>query len=369
MYNTHSQSVRNLKLETARKRSILLVDDDPIFRNMITSVLRVQGYDVIEAEHGLDGLAKLRTSDPDIVLCDLSMPVLNGIEFVEEASLQYPYLPLIVVSATEDMSQVAKALRLGIKDFLPKPISDFNYLDCAIKNTLKEAEHHLADQRDFSSQWFNVEEGGELPEEQELHWHLDYLQDNPEMAKELLSALLPEKEAYQGSWKCSYRLLQSADNMPIVFDYSWLINGQLAFYLVDSASTVDGDGTATTLLIRALFDDYIRNLKYLTPDLKQLAEVVERGIDCSDSAVPIDALFGVADFTSGSVSILPAGLKSTWLTAVKNQHIAAGSRLGQQCIKNFMTQELDLRSGGQVIMNQVEGSRFSLEITNTTLII
>jgi len=104
------------------EKLVMLVDDDPIFRRITSGFLLSQGYKVIEAENGLDGLRKLKSAEPDIIMCDLAMPVLDGIEFVEEVSLEYPSLPLIVVSATDDMADVAKALRYGIKDFLPKPI-------------------------------------------------------------------------------------------------------------------------------------------------------------------------------------------------------------------------------------------------------
>lgn len=135
---------------------------------------------------------------------------------------------------------------------------------------------------------------GRDPEDQELHWHLNYLQDNPSAAKDLLHALLPEKDTRQGSWRCSYRLLQSTEMMPLVFDYAWMMNGQFAFYLVDSSSS-DNGGSATTLLVRALFHDYIRNRKDFNVDLKDIAEILEKGIRCSKCSTPVNALFGVAD--------------------------------------------------------------------------
>ena len=80
----------------ANQKVVMLVDDDPIFRRLTSGFLESQGYRVIEAENGLDGLQQLRTEEPDVILCDLSMPILDGIEFVEEVSLEYPSLPLIL---------------------------------------------------------------------------------------------------------------------------------------------------------------------------------------------------------------------------------------------------------------------------------
>ncbi|MEZ8643839.1 response regulator [Vibrio cyclitrophicus] len=361
MYKTYSQPVMTSAQEMINQKCVMLVDDDPIFRRITSAYLDAIGYKVVEAENGLDALQKLRDSAPDLIVCDLSMPILDGIELVEELSLEYPSLPMIVVSATDDMSDVAKALRFGIKDFLAKPLEDHAHLGSAIANTLKDSFDNISDQRDFSSQWFSVDDGGEIPEDQELHWHLNYLQDNPSAAKDLLHALLPEKDTRQGAWRCSYRLLQSTEMMPLVFDYAWLMNGQFAFYLVDSSSS-DNGGSATTLLVRALFHDYIRNRKDFNVDLKDIAEVLEKGIHCSKCATPVDALFGVANLAEGTISILPAGLDGRWSNGEVNQHIAAGERLGENCKKNFITRDLPIEKGCQLSMSLLGSASFSLDI-------
>ncbi|EOX4943912.1 response regulator [Vibrio alginolyticus] len=368
MFKTHSQTAMVSAQEVINQKLIMLVDDDPIFRKVTNAYLESQGFKVVEAENGLEALQQLRECQPDLILCDLSMPVLDGIEFVEEVSLEYPYMPLIVVSGTDEMSDVAKALRFGIKDFLPKPIGNYEHLSQAIENTLEDTDSHFSEQRDFSSQWFRVDDGGEIPDEQELYWHLEYLQQNPSAARDLLQALLPEKDAAQGDWRCSYRLLQSTDVMPLVFDYRWLMNGQFAFYLVDSASQAN-DGVATTLLVRALFDDYLRNLKSFSADLKGMVGIIEKGIECSECAGAVDAVFGVADLASSSVSILPAGLDSHWSDGNTNQHIAAGNRLGGGSMKNFITRDLPLSVAGQLSIGCLGSSSFSLSITRKSRLV
>lgn len=360
MHKTVEVTLSDLPTVAPGEKLVMLVDDDPIFRRITSAFLVSQGFKVVEAENGLEGLRKLRDCEPDIVMCDLAMPVLDGIEFVEEVSLEYPSLPLIVVSATDDMSDVAKALRYGIKDFLPKPIGNYEHLVCAIENTLDDSDNHISDQRDFASQWFRVD-SGDVPEEQELHWHLEFLQDNRSAAKDLLHALLPDRDTSQGDWKCSYRLLQSAEVMPIVFDYAWLMNGQFAFYVVDSASE-GGHGAATTLLVRALFHDYLRNLKSFNADLKDIAYLLEKGIKCSQCATSVKALFGVADLSEGTLSLLPAGLDCQWSNGYVSQHIHAGVHLGDNCVKNFITDELPIQSASQVSLSRLGSSSFSLDI-------
>lgn len=361
MFKTHSQTARVSVQEAVDHKLVMLVDDDRVFRNVTRAYLESQGFKVVEAENGLEALQQLRECQPDLVLCDLSMPVLNGIELVEEVSLEYPSIPLIVVSGTDEMSDVAKALRFGIKDFLTKPIGNYKHLSQAIENTLEDSDAHFSEQRDFSSQWFRVDDGGEIPDEQELHWHLDFLYQNPSAARDLLHALLPEKDASLGDWRCSYRLLQSTDVMPLVFDYRWLMNGQFAFYLVDSASQENG-GVATPLLVRALFDDYLRNLSSLNADLKDMTAIMEKGIQCSKCAGPVNAVFGLADFASSTVTILPAGLDSQWVGGDTRQHIEAGNRLGDGSMKNFITRDLSIHDSGRLSIGCLGSSSFSLSI-------
>ncbi|PAR39752.1 two-component system response regulator [Vibrio metoecus] len=357
MYKSHIPDTSEVEDQRVAEKLILLVDDDPVFRRMTKGYLQQDGYQVLEAENGLDGLRKLRDSKPDLILCDLSMPVLNGIEFVEEVSLAYPTLPLIVVSATEEMADVAKALRFGIKDFLPKPITNHDHLTSSIENILANDEH----QRDFVSCWYGADSQGGIPEEQELHWHLQYLKDNPNAARELLNALLPEKDSQLGGWKCSYRLLQSAELMPLVFDYAWLMNGQFVFYLVDAASHEDC-GAASTLLVRALFHDYVRNLRNFSVELKDLAEIIERGICCSDCIGKVSALFGVADVAGGTLSLLPAGLNCQWSNGYVQHRVTSGVQLGDNSLRNFITKDLPIRSACQITLSQPSAYSFTLDL-------
>jgi CheY-like chemotaxis protein len=357
------QAARGIEPE---KPTVMVVDDDAIFRRILTSYLGSNGYRVLEAEDGLDGLKLLRSEIPDLVICDISMPVLDGIEFVEEVCWEYPSLPMIVVSATEEMSDVARALRFGIKDFLTKPIPDMDHLEQAINNTLEDAETNDSTQRDFASQWFHVDESGDLPEEQELHWHLEHLQKNPSMARDLLEALLPDRETKVGRWQCTYRLLQSSAALPLVFDYAWVMDGHFVFYLVDSASG-GKQSVATTLLLRALFNEHLRNNKSDTIDLNLLMGAVEKGIACSEYASSINALFGAVDMTDSSIVVHSAGLESVWSSGGKSDHLINGVKLGEGCLGNKSDKLFILNNAGQLAMNKVGTSSFCLDICQNTL--
>ncbi|MDA9556816.1 response regulator [Vibrio sp.] len=328
---------------TVINKTILIADDDDIFRHVASSFLESIGYTVLEAENGIEALKVLRDHSIDLVLCDIAMPLLGGLELVEEISHEYPSLPVVVVSATENLSDVAQALKLGIKDFITKPITEYKQFAQSISETFEATEDTDCSVQDFSTAWFGVDDG-ELPGEKELHWHLTYLQQNPNIARQLLLALLPEQDSVQGVWQSNYRILQSTESMPLIFDYTWLMHGQLAFYLVDSESEKgdhNGESVASTLMIRALFHDYMRNLKEDTVKMSDLYHVITKGFHGLECAQPVKAVLGVVDFVGQTVEILPAGLDIQWESTQDklSNHVMHGTpRLGETQVEHVIKQ-------------------------------
>ncbi|MGL4958242.1 MAG: response regulator, partial [Plesiomonas sp.] len=102
----------------------MLVDDDPIFRQQLIHFIERFGGTVIEAQHGQYALDKLAHYKPDVILCDLSMEVMGGIELVKILRAHGNKTPVIVISGSEKFSDVADALRAGASDYLTKPLDD-----------------------------------------------------------------------------------------------------------------------------------------------------------------------------------------------------------------------------------------------------
>ena len=122
---------------------------------------------------------------------------------------------------------------------------------------------------------------------------------------------MPENDSVQGNWKSSYRILQSTDNLPLIFDYAWVMNGQYVFYILD-ANHQEGDTIASVLLTRALFHDYVRNLQGECADLPSLLRVINKGFKALSVAAPVRALFGIADFVEETISMSSHGLQAQW---------------------------------------------------------
>jgi len=102
---------------------ILVVDDEAPIRALLTRLLRLEHYDVVSAENGAEAIAMVSELQPDLVLLDLKMPVMSGIEVLQRlkddpASRE---VPVVVVSSDVDVEQIATCLKLGAEDYVSKP--------------------------------------------------------------------------------------------------------------------------------------------------------------------------------------------------------------------------------------------------------
>jgi CheY-like chemotaxis protein len=103
---------------------ILVVEDDDAIRGLLSEVLRDDGYQVREATNGVEALATVRESPPDLIVLDLMMPVMNGWTFLEECrrSDSCADIPVVVTSASHDLPRTADKLRtMGVRTCLTKP--------------------------------------------------------------------------------------------------------------------------------------------------------------------------------------------------------------------------------------------------------
>ena len=101
--------------------SVLVVDDDPDVRVLLETYLELEGFEVLTAANGSDALQRLRHTRPSVILLDLMMPVMDGVEFRRQQQGQ-PRLcdiPVVCLSARHDATQTA--MRLGVADCLAKP--------------------------------------------------------------------------------------------------------------------------------------------------------------------------------------------------------------------------------------------------------
>lgn len=106
-----------------RGSHVLLVDDDKNFRRVTAYALEEAGCDVRTAKNGLEALQVLAESTPDAILCDLKMPVMDGLTFLAELQSRAIDIPVVVVTAFGTIESAVEAMQAGACNFVTKPIN------------------------------------------------------------------------------------------------------------------------------------------------------------------------------------------------------------------------------------------------------
>src|SRR5688572_30708194 len=106
------------KVKNPVKAHVLVVDDEATTRAGLEKLLRQEGYSVDAASDGLSALALAAERPPDLVVTDLNMPKMDGLELLGKLREAYRGLPVIVVTASEDVSSAVSAMRAGADDYL-----------------------------------------------------------------------------------------------------------------------------------------------------------------------------------------------------------------------------------------------------------
>ncbi|MGH2643344.1 MAG: sigma-54-dependent transcriptional regulator [Chitinophagaceae bacterium] len=115
--------------------TILIIDDEKSIRNTLSDILSYEGYKIEEAADGLEGINLFKKKTYDVVLCDIKMPKIDGMEFLEQAVEVNPDVPIIMVSGHGNIDNAVEAVKKGAFDFISKP-PDLNRILITIRNAL-----------------------------------------------------------------------------------------------------------------------------------------------------------------------------------------------------------------------------------------
>ncbi len=141
------------------KTKILIVDDEVDALELMKELMETRGYEPVTAQNGLEALNLIRETEPDIVISDIRMPEMDGMQLLEEVSKKYPGLPVIMVTAHGTIETAVEAMKMGAKDYILKPLRLDEILTkietiAQLRNLVKENEYlrsKLASRFDFKN--------------------------------------------------------------------------------------------------------------------------------------------------------------------------------------------------------------------------
>ena len=124
-------------------QTLLMIEDDLAFRQNLATFLEDSGYQVLEAGNGQEGLEQIHCEKPDLVLTDLRMPVMDGLEFIIRMKTAAPNIPIIVVSGTGDERTKTATLDHGVVAYIQKPVEDMEQVEKIIERTLASMRKNI----------------------------------------------------------------------------------------------------------------------------------------------------------------------------------------------------------------------------------
>lgn len=129
--------------ETACNGRVLIVDDEPDIRKVVRMTLQKAGYEVLEAENGEKAIEAINTGENrlllDVLICDIRMPKINGVEAIAYFQQEWPRVPIIVLTGFPDTDMATSFLRSGVVDYLVKPVEG-EKLRTAVARAMEQRE-------------------------------------------------------------------------------------------------------------------------------------------------------------------------------------------------------------------------------------
>ncbi|WP_312933927.1 two-component system response regulator RssB [Pseudomonas sp.] len=215
--------------------TLLIIDDDDVVRASLAAYLEDSGFRVLQASNGQAGLQTFAQQPLDLVICDLRMPHMGGLELIRTLSEQAPQLPVIVVSGAGVMTDAVEALRLGAADYLIKPLEDLAVLELSVHRALERAR--------LQQENLRYREKLETAN-RELEASLHLLQEDQTAGRQVQMNMLPQSPWSASGIAFEHQIIPSLYLSGDFVDYFRIDETRIAFYLAD----VSGHGASSAFV-------------------------------------------------------------------------------------------------------------------------
>ncbi|VXC34732.1 Chemotaxis protein CheY [Pseudomonas sp. 8AS] len=275
---------------------LLIIDDDEVVRASLAAYLEDSGFSVLQASNGLQGLEVFELQRPDLVICDLRMPQVDGLELIRRINALNTDVPVVVVSGAGVMSDAVEALRLGAADYLIKPLEDLAVLEHSVHRALDRAHLRVENQR--------YREKLETAN-RELQASLHLLEEDQNAGRQVQMNMLPVTPWQADGLNFAHHIIPSLYLSGDFVDYFRVDERRIVFYLAD----VSGHG-ASSAFVTVLLKFMTTRLLYesrrggVLPEFKpsDVLGHINRGLINCKLGKHVTMLGGVIDEQSGKLT-------------------------------------------------------------------
>lgn len=269
--------------------TLLIIDDDDVVRASLAAYLEDSGFRVLQAANAPRGLELFETEQPDLVICDLRMPHMDGLALIRQFGERQADLPVIVVSGAGVMSDAVEALRLGAADYLIKPLEDLAVLEHSVRRALdryrlRQENRRYREQLEATNR--------------DLQASLHLLQEDQDAGRQVQMNMLPVTPWSADGFDFAHQIIPSLYLSGDFVDYFRVDDRRIAFYLAD----VSGHG-ASSAFVTVLLKFMTTRLLYESRRHGQLPEFkpsevlshINRGLINCNLGKHVTMLGGVID--------------------------------------------------------------------------
>lgn len=269
--------------------TLLIIDDDDVVRASLAAYLDDSGFRVLQAPSGPQGVELFDAEHPDLVICDLRMPQMDGLELIRLISERQTDIPVIVVSGAGVMSDAVEALRLGAADYLIKPLQDLAMLEHSVRRALDRSRLRLENRR-YREQLETAN--------RDLQASLHLLQEDQDAGRQVQMNMLPVTPCHLDDFQFAHQIIPSLYLSGDFVDYFRVDEHRIGFYLADVSGHGASSAFVTVLLkfmtTRLLYESRRgRTLRAFKPS--EVLDHINRGLINCKLGKHVTMLGGVID--------------------------------------------------------------------------
>ena len=320
---------------------ILIIDDAETLLQTLKAYLEDSGYQIFCAKNGSEGLDIFYKEEPDLVLTDIHMPELPGLEVLHTITHSHPDIPVMVISGAGELSDAIQALRLGAWDFITKPISDLEVLEHTISKAL-DRKRLIAENKEYAAS---------------NEHHLKILQEDQAAGRKVQMSMLPLDHFTVEDYNIKFRIIPSLELSGDFVEYFKITDELYGVYLAD----VSGHGASSafiTILLKSTIGQYLSRYPVTNDQTICMPEKIMQAISSelflSKLSKYITIVYGVLNIRTGELTYGVGGHYPSPILRRKSGEArflpGSGFPVGIRKNAKYKIEKLRLHEGDAIIM-------------------